>query len=208
MNYYIKNIIFYVFIKKKKSAADDIHVHEFLETLPEPGQSISVSIFKVLNHYSGSMVLKQLSAIWLPRSKPLLCPEYWGASAFDCHSHTHSLFISTSDLTFSLPGFNMLSFILHFSEDSIYLLYIFHWHIFKPFSLFLSAPFATPFAVPLPLKQSSFFLSLFIYMTPRFSLRQVRMAKGRLLQNGSGLISSPCFSSQPKSFIAELTVLS
>lgn len=157
-------------LKKKKSAADDIHVHEFLETLPEPGQSISVSIFKVLNHYS--------------------------------------LFISTSDLTFSLPGFNMPSFILHFSEDSIYLLYIFHWHIFKPFSLFLSAPFATPFAVPLPLKQSSFFLSLFIYMTPRFSLRQVRMAKGRLLQNGSGLISSPCFSSQPKSFIAELTVLS
>lgn len=81
----------------------------------------------------------------------------------------------------------------------------------SPFSLFLlpppPSPFLHPFAVPLPLKQSSFFLSLFIYMTPRFSQRQVRMAKGRLLQNGSGLISSPCFSSQPKSFIAELTVL-
>lgn len=50
-------------LKKKKSAADDIHVHEFSEALSEPGQSISVSIFKVLNHYSGSMVLKQLSAI-------------------------------------------------------------------------------------------------------------------------------------------------
>ena len=71
----------------------------------------------------------------------------------------------------------------------------------------LPPPILHPFAVPLPLKQSSFFLSLFIYMTPRFSQRQVRMAKGRLLQNGSGLISSPCFSSQPKSFIAELTVL-
>lgn len=34
-------------LKKKKSAADDIHVHEFLETLSEPGQSISVSIFSI-----------------------------------------------------------------------------------------------------------------------------------------------------------------
>lgn len=48
------------------------------------------------------------------------------ASASDCHSHTHSLFIFTSAPMFSLPGFNMPSFILHFSEDSIYLLYIFH----------------------------------------------------------------------------------
>lgn len=78
----------------------------------------------------------------------------------------------------------------------------------SPLSLFLSVTSLHLFAVPLPLKQSSFFLSRFIYMTPRFSQRQVWMAKGSLLQNGSGLISSPCFSSQPKSFAAELTVLS
>lgn len=61
-----------------------------------------------------------------------------------CHSHTSSLFIFTSHPTFSLPGFNMPPFILHFSEDSIYLLYIFHWHIFQPF-------FALSFAPPPPL---------------------------------------------------------
>lgn len=97
------------------------------------------------------------------------------APASHCHSHTHSLFIFTSAWTLPLPGFNMPSFILHFSEDSIYLLYIFLWHIFQPpFHFFffhtlpslLSSPSLS--AVPLPLKQSSFFLSLFIYMTPRF----------------------------------------
>lgn len=96
------------------------------------------------------------------------------------------------------------SFLRRFHLPSLYIS-LTHFQALFAFSF---SPLRHPFAVPLPLKQSSFFLSLFIYMTPRFSLRQVRMAKGRLLQNGSGLISSPCFSSQPKSFIAELTVLS
>lgn len=96
------------------------------------------------------------------------------------------------------------SFLRRFHLPSLYIS-LTHFQALFAFSF---SPLRHPFAVPLPLKQSSFFLSLFIYMTPRFSLRQVRMAKGRLLQNGSGLISFPCFSSQPKSFIAELTVLS
>lgn len=75
-----------------------------------------------------------------------------GSSAFHCHSHAHSLFIFTSALTLSLPGFNMPSFILHFSEDSIYLLYIFHWHIFQLFftPFFFSAPLPPSLCCPSP----------------------------------------------------------
>lgn len=51
------------------------------------------------------------------------------------------------------------------------------------FSLFLRPPpfpHLLPFAVSFPPKQSSLCLSLFIYMTQRFSRRQVQIAKGRL----------------------------
>lgn len=78
-----------------------------------------------------------------------------------------------------------LSFLRRFHLPSLYISLthfpgVFALFFFKFLFFFTAPPLLHPFAVPLPLKQSSFFLSLFIYMTPRFSQRQVRMAKGRL----------------------------
>lgn len=116
----------------------------------------------------GAVGLKQLNAAaWLTTSRPLLCPEYWVLPQLLTVILTHSLFIFTSAPTFSLPGFNMPSFILHFSEDSIYLLYIFHWHFFQPFSLFLSAH---PLCCPSPSKAIILFpFSLYLHDTKGLS---------------------------------------
>lgn len=155
----------------------------------------------------------QLNAVWLATTKPLLCPEYWASESQPLTvilTPTHFSSLpqpqrSLSQVSICRPS-SFISQKIPFTF-SIYFTDTF-FSPFRSFFLHPPIPHLHPFAVPLPLKQSSFFLSLFIYMTPRFSQRQVQMAKGRLLQNGSGLISSSCFSSQLKSFIAELTVLS
>lgn len=169
-------------------------------------------ILKVLNRYSfiGAVGLEQPNAAaWLTTSKPPPCHEYWAEPLSFSHQLTFHLYLTPNILP---PRFQYAalhpSFLRRFHLPSLYISLTHFPALFRSFFCPPPpSPFLHPFAVPLPLKQSSFFLSLFIYMTPRFSQRQVRMAKGRLLQNGSGLISSPCFSSQPKSFIAELTVL-
>lgn len=183
---------------------DGIHVHAFALRL-----DITLSrssIFKVFR-FCTDFVQFYRNCCLTVHSQAAALPHNREQCLSLCHSHTLTFHLYLSP-TFSLPGFNMPAFILHFSEDSIYPLSIFHWHIFQPLLLFLSVTPLHNFAVPFPPKQSSFFLSRFIYMTPRFSQRPMWMAKGSLLQNGSSLISSPFFSSQPKSFTAELTVLS
>jgi len=130
-----------------------------------------------------------------------------GASASDCHSHplTFHLYLRPDVLP---PRFQYAvlhpSFLRRFHLPSLYISHTFS----SPFFFQLPPPLLLlPFAVPLPPKQSSFFLPLYLHDRGSVGGR-CGWQKAGFFKTVQVLISSPCFSSQPKSFIAELTVIS
>lgn len=198
------------------SLPNHIHVYEF-----SLGRRRSVSSIKPSLACRGATLLSRRplhgseAAVCLATSKPLLCPEYWAElqphTVILTPTHFSSLpqpERSLSQVSICRPS-SFISQKIPFTF-SIYFCDTFFSPLFTSFSFthcppLLSIPFCCPpptkAIIPLP-------FSLYLHDT-EVSLRgRCRWQKAGFLQNGSGLISSSCFSSQPMSFIAELTVFS
>lgn len=135
-------------------------------------------------------------------SNPPFCPEHW---APDCHSHAHSLFIVSLPPRFQYVLLHF-SFLRRFHLPSLYISLTHFPGLFAGFYSsssphpFLHCPSPSKAIIPLP-------FCLYLHDTEVFLEAGAHGKKEDFFyKNALGLISSPHFSSQPKSFIAELTV--